>query len=113
MQCFICFFFGFFIDIIKAELYQSEGKIMEEQKNNIKPNIRDKKYNARLYPIYKMFSWDLLSYYAIEFLFLTITKRLSASQVLILTSIYIISKIIFQIPSVIISDYIGKRKNNL
>ena len=58
-----------------------------------------------------MFSWDLLCYYSIEFLFLTITKGLSASQVLMLTSVYIISKIIFQIPAVAISDYIGKRKS--
>ena len=42
---------------------------MKEQKNNIKLNIRDKKNNARLYPIYKMFSWDLIFYYAISFVF--------------------------------------------
>lgn len=72
---------------------------------------KKKRNNAILYPIYKMFSWDLLSFYSIEFLFYTITKGISASQVLILTSIYIISKIIFQIPSVAISDYLGKRKS--
>lgn len=31
--------------------------------------------NAKLYPIYKMFSWDLLFFYSIEFLFYTITKK--------------------------------------
>ena len=44
-------------------------------------------------------------------MFYTITKGITASQVLILTSVYIISKIIFQIPSVAISDYYGKRKS--
>lgn len=66
--------------------------------------------NAILYPIYKMVSWDLLSFYSIEFLFYTITKGISASQVLILTASYLISKLLFQIPAVIISDYVGKRK---
>ena len=33
--------------------------------------IQDKKTNAKLFPIYKMFSWDLLFYYSIIYLFLT------------------------------------------
>ena len=31
--------------------------------------IQDKKTNAKLFPIYKMFSWDLLFYYSIIFSF--------------------------------------------
>ena len=85
---------------------------MEKEKTKKdKKMSKKRRNNAILYPIYKMFSWDLLCYYSIEFLFLTITKGLSASQVLMLTSVYIISKIIFQIPAVAISDYIGKRKS--
>lgn len=80
-------------------------------KKNKKKLSKKKRNNAILYPIYKTFSWDLLSFYSIEFLFYTITKGISASQVLMLTSIYIISKILFQIPSVAISDYLGKRKS--
>ena len=79
-------------------------------KKNKKKISKKRRNNAILYPIYKMLSWDLLCYYSVEFLFLTITKGLSASQVLMLTSVYIISKIIFQLPSVAISDYLGKRK---
>ena len=82
----------------------------EKIKSNQKKIRKKRRNNAILYPIYKMFSWDLLCYYSVEFLFLTITKGLSAGQVLMLTSsLYIISKIIFQIPSVIISDFAGKR----
>lgn len=81
----------------------------EKIKSNKKKISKKRRNNAVLYPIYKMFSWDLLCYYSVEFLFLTITKGLSASQVLMLTSVYIISKIIFQIPAVIISDFAGKR----
>jgi len=74
-------------------------------------NIRKKRRNnAILYPIYKMFSWDLLCFYSVEFLFYTITKGISASQILILTGLYMLSKILFQIPSVAISDYFGKKK---
>lgn len=83
----------------------------EGLKKDKKKISKKRRNNAILYPIYKMFSWDLLCYYSIEFLFLTITKGLTASQVLMLTSVYIISKIIFQIPAVAILDYIGKRKS--
>jgi len=85
-----------------------EKKVVKKNKKKISKKRRN---NAILYPIYKMFSWDLLSFYSIEFLFYTITKGISASQVLMLTSVYIIAKIIFQIPSVAISDYFGKRKS--
>ena len=83
----------------------------EKIKSNKKKISKKRRNNAILYPIYKMFSWDLLCYYSVEFLFLTITKGLSASQVLMLTSVYIISKIIFQIPAVAITDFLGKRKS--
>ena len=82
----------------------------EKIKSNKKKISKRRRNNAVLYPIYKMFSWDLLCYYSVEFLFLTITKGLSASQVLMLTSVYIISKIIFQIPAVIISDFAVKSR---
>lgn len=85
-----------------------EQELVKKDKKKIS---KKKRNNAILYPIYKMFSWDLLSFYSIEFLFYTITKGISASQVLILTSLYIIFKIIFQIPTVAISEYLGKRKS--
>lgn len=83
----------------------------KDKYNKRKKISKKKRNNAILYPVYKMFSWDLLCFYSVEFLFYTITKGISASQVLMLTSVYIISKIIFQIPSVAISDYFGKRKS--
>lgn len=67
--------------------------------------------NAKLYPIYKIFAWDLLCYYSIEYLFLTMTKGITASQVLIVMAAYTISKVILQIPAVIISEYLGKKKS--
>ncbi len=81
------------------------------EKENRKKLRKKRRNNAILYPIYKMFSWDLLCFYSVEFLFYTITKGISTSQVLILTAVYMIAKVIFQIPSVAISDYFGKKKS--
>lgn len=67
--------------------------------------------NAKLYPIYKMFSWDLLFYYSIEFLFFTITKKVSAADILIITGFYLFFKIVAQMPAVLITELIGKRKS--
>lgn len=84
---------------------------MEEQKSNKKSNIRDKKNNARLYPIYKMFSWDLIFYYAISFVFLVQTKNLSIAQVMFTDALYPIFKVVFQIPALTLIDKKGKRNS--
>ena len=84
---------------------------MEKQKNQVKPNIRDKKNNARLYPIYKMFSWDLIFYYAIAFVFLVQTKHFTIAEVMLTDALYPIFKIILQIPALTIIDKMGKRKS--
>lgn len=70
-----------------------------------------KRNNAKLYPIYKMFSWDLLFFYSIEFLFYTITKKVTASEILIINGFYLLFKILMQIPAVTITDFLGKRKS--
>ncbi|MCI8700339.1 MAG: hypothetical protein HFJ47_03235 [Clostridia bacterium] len=70
-----------------------------------------KRKNAKLYPIYKMFAWDLLFFYSIEFLFYTITKKLTASEVLIINGFYLLFRILMQIPAVAITDFFGKRKS--
>ena len=69
-----------------------------------------KKFNRKLYPIYKMFSWDLLFYYAISFLFLTKVKGFSSSEVVLLdVSIYTLFRGLSQLPSTILTDKLGKR----
>lgn len=67
--------------------------------------------NAKLYPIYKMFSWDLLCFYSIQFLFLTITKGISVSDVLFIDAIYLVCKCLCQVPSVAICDFLGRKKS--
>lgn len=73
--------------------------------------IKLKKGNARLYPIYKMFSWDLLFYYAISFVFLTSTKGFSTAQVMLTDALFPVFKIVLNIPSMTIIDKIGKRNS--
>lgn len=88
--------------------------IVDKTKEIIEKNKKRnqaRRNNAKLYPIYKMFAWDLLCYYSVEYLFLTITKGILPSQVLIIAGVYTISKVFFQIPAVIISEYLGKRKS--
>lgn len=67
--------------------------------------------NAKLYPIYKMFSWDLLFFYSIEFLFYTITKNITPSEVLMINGVYLTVRLLCQIPAVAISDFLGKKKS--
>ncbi len=66
--------------------------------------------NIRLYPIYKMFSWDLLFYYSINFLFLTQVKNISAADVLLAEAFYPIFKSVFLMPLTALVNKIGQRK---
>lgn len=79
--------------------------------NDRKKLNKIRRNNAKLYPIYKMFSWDLLFFYSIEFLFYTITKKLTASEILIINGFYLLFRLLMQIPAVTITDAIGKRKS--
>ena len=83
---------------------------MEQTEEKI---IKAKKYNTKLFPIYKMFSWDLLFFYSISFLFLTQTKNFTASNVLFTDAFYPLFKLFFQIPCVKIIETLGKRKSLL
>ncbi len=79
--------------------------------NNRKELNKIRRKNAELYPIYKMFSWDLLFFYSIEFLFYTITKKITPSDVLVINGFYLFFVIIMQIPAVTITDFIGRKKS--
>lgn len=79
---------------------------------NKSKEIQNKKLNARLYPIYKMISWDLLFYYSIIYLFLTQAKNFSASQILLSEAFFTASCLVLQIPIGLFVDRFGK-KNSL
>lgn len=76
-----------------------------------KISILERKHNARLYPIYKACSWDLLFYYAISFVFLTQTKGMSVASIMFTDAMYPLFKIIFQLPTLTLIDKIGKRNS--
>jgi len=67
--------------------------------------------NVKLFPIYKLFSYDILFYYAISILYLTGVKGFSVSQVALLSSIYSLASILSQIPASIVADKIGLRNS--
>lgn len=72
---------------------------------------RKKQNNIKLYPIYRIFSWDLLFYYAIIYLFLTIEKGISPAEVLQFDAFYIFFKFLMQIPCTLLIQKLGKRKS--
>ena len=82
------------------KMSKEEIKLQEKKNNNIKVYIK-----------YRVFSWDLLFYYAIIYLFLTIEKKITPAQVLQFDAFYILFKFITQIPSTLIIQKIGKRKS--
>lgn len=84
-------------------------KINKGEQMDKKELSKKRRKNAKLFSIYKMFSWDLLFFYSIEFLFYTITKGITASEVLIINGFYLMSKIIMQLPAVVINDAVGRK----
>jgi len=81
---------------------------MEEINNE---ELERKNKNLKLFPIYKMISWDLLFFYAIIFLYLVQVKNLSAQQVLLAEALYNVAIMLFIIPSGKIVDKIGKKNS--
>jgi len=73
--------------------------------------MEEKNRNIKLFPIYKMISWDLLFFYAIIFLYLVQVKNLSATQVLLAEALYNVAIMLFLIPSGKIVDKIGKKNS--
>lgn len=71
-----------------------------------------RKRNMKLFPTYKMLSWDFLFFYAIDFLFLTQIKNIDASYVVLKSTFNAFFGIILQIPANIIVEILG-RKNSL
>lgn len=81
---------------------------MEETHNE---ELERKNINIKLFPFYKMISWDLLFFYAIIFLYLVQVKKISASQVLLSEALYNVAIMLCIIPSGKIVDKIGKKNS--
>ena len=64
----------------------------------------------KIYSLYRMLSLDIIFYYAIEFLFLTQVKNISAADVVLKSSFYALFMIILQIPATIVVERLGTRR---
>ena len=84
----------------KTELSKEQIQLEKKKKNNI-----------RIYPIYRVFSWDILFYFAIIYLFLTTQKDLTPAQVLQIDAFYLVFKLVLQIPCTLFIQKVGKRKS--
>ena len=73
--------------------------------------LKAKKQNAKIFTIYKMFSWDLLFFYSIQYLFFTVTKEVSPGDILKITAFYPLLMIIMQLPAIICGDLLGRKKS--
>jgi len=83
----------------------------EETMEEIENDLEKKNRNVKLFPLYKMLSWDLLFYYAIIFLYLVQVKKLSPPQVLLAEALYNVAIMLWLIPSGKIVDKIGKKNS--
>lgn len=72
-----------------------------------------RKNNMKIYPFYRMLSMDLLFFYAIEFLFITQVKGLSASDFMIGQVFYALFSVILQISSTLLIEKIGVKKSTI
>lgn len=70
---------------------------------------KNKKHNLKLYFLYKTFSWDLLFYYAISFMFLNAYKGLSAAEIIFADSFFPFFKVLLQIPATLFVEKTDKR----
>lgn len=66
--------------------------------------------NIKLFPIYKLFAYDLMFYYAIQMLFLHNVKGVSVPDIVLLSSFFCAFQMIFQIPVTFVVDKIGYKK---
>lgn len=76
-----------------------------------KEETKAKRQNAKIFPIYKMFSWDLLFFYSTQYLFYTNVKGITAGEILKLDAFFPLFIIFMQLPATICADLLGRRKS--
>ena len=76
-----------------------------------KEETKAKRKNAKIFPIYKMLSWDLLFFYSTQYLFYTQVKGLTAGEILKVDAFYPLFIIIMQLPAAIVGDLLGRKKS--
>jgi len=65
--------------------------------------------NVKLFPLYRLFSYDVLFYYAISTVYFIEVKHLSLSEIALLSTAYSAANVILQVPAAMIADKIGTK----
>ena len=71
---------------------------------------KKRKQNIKIYSLYRMISMDIIFFYAIDFLFLTQVKNITASEYVLKYSFYSLFMILLQVPISIMIDKLGTRR---
>ena len=64
----------------------------------------------KLYPFYILFGYDMLFYYGIKVLYFSQVKNISDANIVLLSTIFALTSIIFLIISTVINNKVGNRK---
>ena len=72
---------------------------------------KHKKHNIIIYYLYRTFSWDLLFYYAVSFIFLNAFKGLTPAEIVFADAFFPLFKVLFQIPCALLVNRIGKKSS--
>ena len=67
------------------------------------------KHNMKLYPFFRMLSYDFLFFYTIDFLFLTQIKSISPAKIILVDSFYAIFGIIWQLPASVLVEKTSRK----
>lgn len=92
---------------------EKDNKNVKNERTLLDKNVKIRKQNMKIYSIYRAISMDILFFYAIDFLFLTQVKNISASDVILKSSFYALFMIVLQIPANILIDRIGLKKSTV
>ena len=76
-----------------------------------KEKVQMRKRNMKLFPIYRMLSWDYIFFYTTNFLFLTQCKHIHPADVVLIDSFYALFGIIMQVPATFVIEYLGRKRS--
>ena len=83
---------------------------MKKIKEEILKEAKARKTNMKLYPFYIIFGYDMLFYYGIKVLYFSQVKNISDASIVLLSTIFALTSIIFLIISTVINKKIGNKK---
>lgn len=87
--------------MIKGVTMELNEKVLSEKRKN----------NMKLYSVHRMLTADLLFYYAVEYIFLTQVKGLTAGEIVLANAFWGAFQFILQIPTTVLIEKLGDRKS--